>query len=95
MARFHANGQPPHRRRVDGALGLDFLAAAELTGFSELALRARVRRGIIPYRRAQSAGKTGRGRVLFLRAELEAWLTQQAGVTLEQARANEARRESP
>jgi excisionase family DNA binding protein len=69
------------RRRVRGQMGIDVLEASELTGFTQPALRARVRRNLIPYRRIG-------GRVLFSREELAAWWKAQPGCSLEQARAN-------
>lgn len=57
----------PRRRRLRGRL-LDVAAVADELGASEKAIRARIARGDIPARRL------GRGRVIVLREELDAWL---------------------
>jgi hypothetical protein len=69
------------RRSVNGELLLDIASAANFLGFPEKALRARVERRLIPFRRLQ-------GRIVFLRAELEAFIAAQAGCSLEEALGN-------
>jgi hypothetical protein len=60
---------------------LDVHGAARLTGDTEKGIRAKIARGILPYRRLG-------GRVVFLRAELLAFLERLPGVRLEDALAN-------
>lgn len=55
---------------------LDVRGAASLLGMTDKALRRQVERGRVPFRRL------GR-KVIFLRNELEAWLHELPGVTLE------------
>lgn len=67
--------------------------AAEWFGGSELAVRKRVERGTIPFRRL--GGKDGRGgRILFSRRELAEWWSALDGVSVEQAVAR-SRGEAP
>ena len=73
-------GQQIGPRRFDGAM-LDVYGAARLTGDTEKGVRAKVARGLLPYRRL------GR-RVVFLRTELLAFLESLPGVRLEEALAN-------
>lgn len=67
-------------RSYNGQL-LDVAAASELLGCSERALRARIARRLIPYRRFS-------GRIVFVRSELEAFLMNLPGVTLAEAQNN-------
>jgi len=69
------------------SLALDVRHAAALLGLSEKATRARVARRLIPFR------KLG-GRVVFLRIELEAWLSSLPGCTATEARANVEQRQA-
>ena len=61
------NGQARGRRRIDGKLILGIQEAGELLGLTEKATRARIERGEIPARRLG-------GRIVVLRAELEAYV---------------------
>jgi len=72
------------RRTFDGAL-LDISTASQLLGCSERSLRARVARHTIPFRKLDS-------RVVFRRSELESFMADLPGVTLDEARANVAAR---
>lgn len=63
---------------INGARTLDVRSAANFLGMTEDSLRARVARGTIPYR------KLG-GRVIFLRIELERFMADLPGVTVEAA----------
>ena len=56
----------------------DLTEAAEILGITQKALRARVARQAVPYR------KLG-GRVMFVRAELERFIEALPGVSLESA----------
>ena len=73
-------GKPTGPRRIDGAL-LDVHGGAALLGESEHAVRAQVRRGLLPYRRRG-------GRIVFVRAELEEFLRRLPGVSVEDALRN-------
>lgn len=83
-----AMGNPPKRkvgqgqghRRFDGIL-LDVRSAAQWLGCSDKALRARVARRVIPFRRDG-------GRILFLRSELEKFAASLPGCHLEEAESN-------
>jgi hypothetical protein len=67
-------------------LALDVRTGAAFIGDSEKGIRGKVARRTIPFR------KLG-GRIIFLRSELEAWLQDLPGVTLDEAKTNmEARR---
>ena len=68
------------RRTFDGAL-LDISTASQLVGCSERSLRARVARHTIPFRKLDS-------RVVFRRSELESFIADLPGVSIEEARAN-------
>lgn len=68
------------RRTFDGAL-LDISKASQLLGCSERSLRARVARHTIPFRKLDS-------RVVFRRSELESFIADLPGVSIEEARAN-------
>ena len=74
------------RRTFDGAL-LDISTASQLLGCSERSLRARVARHTIPFRKLDS-------RVVFRRSELELFIADLPGVTLDEALANAERRNS-
>ncbi|MGA2261566.1 MAG: helix-turn-helix domain-containing protein [Acidobacteriota bacterium] len=78
-------GQGRRPRRIAGQLELDLRGAAELTGLAAGSLRARVRRRTIPFRRLG-------GRILFPKDDLIAFFGALPGVTLAEARENEARR---
>lgn len=67
-------------RRIDGLL-LDVASAAALLGMTDRALRARVARRVVPFR------KLG-GRVLFRRDELIEFFRRLDGCNLDQALAN-------
>jgi hypothetical protein len=81
------SGQQTGPRRIDGAM-LDVHGAARLTGDTEKAVRAKIARGLLPYRRLG-------GRVVFLRSELLAFLEALPGVRLEEALANIEGRRAP
>ncbi len=72
------------RKGINGQL-LDVATAAELLGVSQRSLRARVARGLVPYRKLDC-------RVVFRRDELEKFIQNLPGVTIEEARANAAMR---
>jgi hypothetical protein len=65
---------------TDGAV-LEVAGAAQFMGTTEKAIRQRVARHLLPFR------KLG-GRVIFLRAELEAFLQDLPGCRLEEAQRN-------
>jgi hypothetical protein len=69
-----------NRRRLAGEV-LDVAGVAALMGTSEKAIRARVARQTIPFRRWG-------GRVVFLRGEVLAFLARLDGVSLEDAVGN-------
>ncbi len=71
-------------RRINGFV-LDIATGAQFAGWTEKAMRARVGRGRVPYRRDG-------GRIIFLRDELETFLRKLPGVTVEEALENEAAR---
>ena len=78
-------GQGRGPRRIDGAL-LDVRGGSIFFGWSEKKTRGMVQRRLVPFH------KLG-GRIMFLRAELEAWLPTVEGCSLAEATANmEARR---
>jgi hypothetical protein len=72
------------RKAINGQL-LDIATASQWLGCSEKALRARVSRHLVPFRKLS-------GRVVFRRAELEQFIEQLPGVTVAQAQANLAAR---
>jgi hypothetical protein len=74
-------------RRIAGDL-LDLATQARELGFTEKQLRARVTRGLVPYRQLGGRG----GRIVFLRDEVAAFLRGLPGVTAEQALENIAGR---
>ena len=65
-----------------GSQVLDILSAAELLGMPPKAVRKRVERRMIPFR------KWG-GRICFVRVELESFIAALPGCTLEEAQNNE------
>jgi hypothetical protein len=71
-------------RRLNGSL-LDVASMARELGVTEKGVRARVARGVVPFRRWS-------GRIVFLREDVEAYLRQLPGVTVDQALANLAAR---
>lgn len=72
-------------RRIDGVC-LDVRAGAMFLGGTEKQVRGLIARALIPYRRLG-------GRIIFLKPELEQWLSTLDGVTLDEAKHNqEARR---
>lgn len=73
-------GQGRGPRTINGA-AMDVRSGADYIGVREKALRAMVARGLIPYRRWS-------GRIIFLRRELEAFLEQLPGVSLDVAARN-------
>jgi hypothetical protein len=80
QARTTPRRQPGHRsgpRRVSGAL-LDVRHAALFLGVTEKTLRARVARRLVPFRRFG-------GRVVFVKKELEAFLSSLDGCTSDEA----------
>jgi hypothetical protein len=77
----HATG----RRRLAGEL-LDVAGAAELLGLTEKAVRARVARRCLPFRRWA-------GRIVFRRAELLEFVEKLDGVGLGEALANASARD--
>jgi helix-turn-helix protein len=66
---------------------LDVRTGAAFLGATEKVLRGQVARRVIPFRRLG-------GRIIFLRAELEAWLTRLDGCTLDEAQLNMAARKA-
>ena len=74
-------GQALGRRRINGFV-LDIATAAQFAGWTEKAMRARVERGRVPFKR------DGR-RILFIRDELEDFLRGLEGVDVKEALANE------
>jgi hypothetical protein len=69
------------KRTIDGEL-LDVRAAAALLGVTEKTLRARVSRHQVPFR-------VWGARVVFVRAELEKFLYELPGYTLDEVRTGE------
>jgi hypothetical protein len=78
-----AKGKPTGPRRLNGDV-LDVATVATLLGTSEKCIRGRVARQLLPHRKWS-------GRVVFLRAEVMAFLTQLDGCTVDQALANATR----
>ena len=72
------------RKVINGAL-LDVATAAEWLGCSQRSLRARVARGLVPARWLNN-------RVVFVRRELEQFVEDLPGVSLDEARDNARRR---
>jgi hypothetical protein len=73
-------GQGTGPRRIDG-ITLCVRSAAALIGCTEKTLRGHVARQLIPFRRLG-------GRIIFIRAELEGFLTTLPGVSLDEAKSN-------
>lgn len=73
-------GQGRGPRRIDGA-ALDVRGASAFYGGTEKQTRGLVDRRLIPFKRLG-------GRIVFLRAELEAWLASLDGCTIDQAQEN-------
>jgi hypothetical protein len=67
-------------RRFNGEL-LDIAAASQLLGCSEKTLRSRVSRRLVPFRKFS-------GRVVFRRSELEQFIEDLPGCSLEEAQNN-------
>ena len=79
-------GQGRGPRWIDGVV-LDVRGGSIFFGWTEKKTRGMVERKLIPFRRLGST------RIIFIKAELEAWLANLPGCTLDEARANqEARR---
>src|SRR5262245_40067744 len=72
---------PSGRRHVAGRLLLDVSQTASLLGLSEKAIRNRVDRRLLPFRRLG-------GRVVFVRAELDAFVAALEGCGVDEAIAN-------
>lgn len=78
-------GQGCGPRTIDGVC-LDVRTGSAFLGWSEKQTRGLVARGLIPYRRLG-------GRIVFIKKELEQWVTGLEGVALDEAMINrEARR---
>jgi hypothetical protein len=77
-------GEGTGPRRIDG-LALDVRGAAALVGDTEKGIRGKAARRLIPFRRLG-------GRIIFLRSELETWLSSLDGCTLDEAKTNMAAR---
>lgn len=78
-------GQGRGPRRIDGMV-LDVRTAAAFLGTTEKTVRGMIERKLIPFKRCGA-------RIIFIRAELEAWLSGLDGCSLDEARSNlEARR---
>jgi hypothetical protein len=77
-------GQATGRRRLNGAV-LDVPAMADRLGDTEKGIRAKIARGLLPYRRLG-------GRIAFLSDEVDAFLHQLPGVSVAEALANIAAR---
>ena len=85
--REEGEGEPKQYRTIDGYL-LDVRSCSAFCGWSEKKTWGMLKRRLIPFR------KMG-GRVIFLRAEIEAWLLTFDGCTLEEAAKNhEARHDA-
>ncbi|TKB63288.1 MAG: helix-turn-helix domain-containing protein [Nitrospira sp.] len=74
-------GMGKRPRTINGLL-LDVRSAAALLGTTEKSLRGMVARQLIPFRRFNSR------RIVFLRSELDGFLTGLPGVTLDDVKAN-------
>jgi hypothetical protein len=73
-------GQGKGPRRIDGA-ALDIRGGSALCGWSEKQSRGMVARGLMPHRRLGQ-------RIIFIKSELEAWLSALKGITLDEALEN-------
>jgi hypothetical protein len=69
-------------RRISGGIMEDLPNAARFLGVSEKALRARVMRRLVPYRRWG-------GRIIFLRKELESFFNGLSGCPMDEAIRND------
>jgi hypothetical protein len=74
-------GQAKGSRRRNGFV-LDMASAAQFAGWTENAMRARVERGRVPYRRDG-------GRIIFIRDEIEDFLRKLPGVNVKEALTND------
>ncbi len=78
-------GQGVGPRTLNGSL-LDVRCGSLFLGWSEKRTRGLIERKLIPFKRLG-------GRIIFIKAELELWLSSLDGCSLDEARANlEARR---
>lgn len=77
-------GKTKKRRAINGYI-LDMSAAAQFLGATEKTLRALVERRVIPFRRLNR-------RIIFLKEELEQFIRDLPGVTMEEARSNLGKR---
>ena len=77
-------GQGTGPRTING-LALDVRGAAAFVGDTEKGIRGKVVRRLIPFRRLGS-------RIIFLRSELEQWLTTLDGCNLDEANVNQQER---
>lgn len=73
-------GQGRILRSIEGAV-LDVRCGSLFLGWSEKRTRGLIERRLIPFRRQS-------GRILFLRSELETWLSSLEGCSLDEARSN-------
>jgi hypothetical protein len=73
-------GQGVGPRRVNGIV-MDVATAASFIGVTPKAIRGQVTRRLIPFRRLG-------GRIVFIRREIETWLTSLEGCPVEEALAN-------
>lgn len=73
-------GQGIGPRTINGA-ALDVRGAAVFLGTTEKTLRGMIARQLVPYRRLNS-------RIIFLRSEIERFIVDLPGVTLDDARKN-------
>ena len=73
-------GQGIGPRRINGAM-LDLHGGAEFCGWTEKAMRGKVERRLVPFRRVG-------GRIVFIRRELEAFMTALPGCSLDEALSN-------
>jgi hypothetical protein len=77
-------------RRIDGEL-LDVAGAAALLGVTEKAIRARVERRLLPFRRWGGGPRRG-GRLIFERAALLEFIAGLPGCSVGEALSNRAQR---
>ena len=77
-------GQGLGARTINGA-ALDVRSAAAFVGDTEKGIRGKAARRLIPFRRLG-------GRIVFLRSELEMWLSGLDGCTLDEAKTNQEMR---
>jgi hypothetical protein len=80
----HDESCPPRKgigpRHLNGAL-LDVRHAAQFMGVTEKTLRARVARRVVPFKRLG-------GRIVFLKSDLEAFVSSLGGCSVKEALAN-------